>query len=662
MNPIQQVRSWLEQRRIRAEMRSVAGGGAVPAAPVLSGTFVTPETAIGLTAVYCALNVISGDVACLPRHVYKTLKGGGLEIESDHSAEWLLGAGDPNEDMGNFRYLQTEMGHVLGRGNGYSEIVRENGFPVGLEPLHPVKTLPKRTKAGKLYYLLDNKRELLAEDVLHFAGLGFDGVSGYSAITLCRQSLGVTIATEQHGAAFFGNGAIMGGVLKHPRRLGEAAQSNLRKTINQVHQGTQSAYNLLILEEGMDYQDRGISPEDSQFIEGRQFGVLEVARMFRCPPHKLGDYSQAHLANVEESNLDYLATTILTWVTMLDDEATRKLLTRKERQAGLVVLTDLRALLRGNTATRTAYYQVMRNMGAMSANDIRIAEGANPLPAGRGGDLYVVQGQYVPLEKVGETPVFPAQPPPKAEKSGRDRGKGRQSERPTKRRCGFNGATVPPGSSLARRMNENHDEAGRFAEGDSSKNGEYENHPDVQDLKAGHEIEIKDLHADYDQQQKDADKELVKDHKDLTRDQAKEAKQLDKDQAKEAAQLDKDQAREVKELARDQEKERAELEQDPTATAQDKVDLADEHKDAQDRLAEEHQNDRENLEQDHKEAKEDLAKAHEDQHKDLDEAHADAKASLEQDRKDAIEALQRDHKDELAETIQGIKDDEESEE
>src|SRR5271157_510889 len=132
MNAIQQVRSWLEQRRIRATMRSFAGGGAVPAAPVLSGTFVTPESAIGLTAVYCALNVISGDIASLPRHVYRSLDGGGLEIERDHPAEWLIGIGDPNEEMGRFRYLQTEMGHVLGRGNGYSEIVRKDGFPTAL--------------------------------------------------------------------------------------------------------------------------------------------------------------------------------------------------------------------------------------------------------------------------------------------------------------------------------------------------------------------------------------------------------------------------------------------------------------------------------------------------------------------------------------------------
>lgn len=406
MNPISHVRDWLRTRRLNTQLRALAGSGYVPAGPVLSGTFVTPETAISLTAVFCAINVISRDVACLPRHVYRKLDGGGLAIERGHPVEDLIGGGDPNEDMGRFRYVQTTMGHVLGRGNGYSEIVRSNGRPVGIELLHPVKTLPKRTASGALYYELDNKRKLLAEDVLHFAGLGFDGVTGYSPITVCRQSVGAGIAVEQFGAAFFGNGAVPRGVLRHPKTLSETAINNLRKTWNQVHQGSQSAHQLAILEEGADWTNTQISPEDSQFLQSRQFTVLEVGRMFSAPPHKLGDYSQAHLANVEESNLDYLATTILGWVTMLDDELSRKLLTSDERRR-FCVMTDLRALLRGNTAARTAYYTAMRNMGVMSADDIRRAEDLNPLAAGSGGDLYLVQSQYTPLDQVGKVPPQP---------------------------------------------------------------------------------------------------------------------------------------------------------------------------------------------------------------------------------------------------------------
>lgn len=407
MNPIRQARDWYARRRLHAELRALAGGGYVPSAPVLSGTFVTPETAIGLTAVYCAINVISRDVATLKRNVYKKLPGGGLEIDESHPAQEILRY-QPNSEMGRFRFNQAKMGHVLGRGNGYSEIVRKNGYPVSLELLHPVKTKPKRTPSGTLYYELENKRELLAEDVLHFAGLGFDGISGYSPITVCRQSMGVGIATEQFGASFFGNSAIPRGLLKYPKRLSEAAISNLRRTWNQVHQGSQSAHQLGILEEGADWVNTQISPEDSQFIESRKMTVLEVGRIFSCPPHKLGDYSQAHLANVEESNLDYIGTTILGWVEMLDDECNCKLLTRAERRTHEII-TDLRALLRGNTAARTAYYQVMRNLGAMSGDDIRIAESLNPIGPEKGGDKYLVQSQYTPLDQVGKSPP----PPPK---------------------------------------------------------------------------------------------------------------------------------------------------------------------------------------------------------------------------------------------------------
>lgn len=404
MNALASIRSWLQTQRLNAQIRALTGTGYAPAAPVLSGTYVTPETALGLTAVFCAINVVSRDVAALPRHVYRTLQGGGYEIEAGHHVEPLIGSLDPNDDMGRFRYVQTQMGHVLGRGNGLSEIVRSAGRPVAIELLHPVKTKPKRTAAGKLFYELENHKEILAEDVLHFAGLGFDGVSGYSPVTVCRQSVGAGLAVEQFGAAFFGNSAIPRGLLRFPKVLKEGALKNLRESWNRVHQGAQSAHQVAILEEGGEWVNTQISPEDSQFLQSRQFTVLEVARIFGVPPHKLQDYSSAHLANVEESNLDYLATTILGWVTMLDDEFSRKLLTRAERESGLVVMTDLRAMLRGNTSVRTTYYQAMRNMGAMSANDIRRAESLNPLPDGTGGELYLVQSQYTPLDQVGKAP------------------------------------------------------------------------------------------------------------------------------------------------------------------------------------------------------------------------------------------------------------------
>lgn len=392
-------------------------GGYVPAAPVLSGTFVTPETALGIAAVYCAINVISRDIAVLPRYVFRGYPDGGREIERTGYLGDLndLISVQPNDDMDALRWMQSEMAHALGRGNGYSEIVRKKGFIQSIQILHPAKTVPKRTdandggKPGRLYYELDNKKRLAPEDVLHFAGMGFDGIVGYSPITLMRQTVGLTMGAEQFGAAFFGNGARPGGWLKTAKKLSEPAVNNLRKTFNQIHQGSQSAHQVGILEEGMDWVDNQISPEDSQFIATREFQVKDIARMWSIPPHKIGDYSEADMANVEQSNLDYLTMTLMGWVAMIEAQLNTKLLSREDRKTHFIEL-DHSALIRGDIAAQMLRITTLRNTGAWSADDIRRDQRFNPLGPKIGGDKYVVQGQYVPLDQVGKMPSSTPKP------------------------------------------------------------------------------------------------------------------------------------------------------------------------------------------------------------------------------------------------------------
>jgi HK97 family phage portal protein len=392
-------------------------GGYVPAAPVLSGTFVTPETALGIAAVYSCINVISRDIAVLPRTVERRLPDGGFEPETAGELGDLneVLSMQPNSDMDAFRWMQSQMGHVLGRGNGYSEIVRRKGFVVSLEKLHPVKTIPKRTdgsgsgRRGQLYYELDNKKRLAPENVLHFAGLGFDGIQGYTPLTLMRQTIGLAMGAEQFGAAFFGNGAVAHGWLKTAKKLTEAAVNNLRKTFNQIHQGSQSAHQIGILEEGMDWVPNQISPEDAQMILTREFQVKDIARIYSITPHKIGDYSESHLANVEEANLDYVAMTLMGWVVMVEFQLNSKLLTREQRRTHRISL-DMSALLRGNIQAQMLRAQTLRNTGAWSADDIRRDQHMNPLGPKIGGDKYLVQSQYVPLDQVGKIPAAPPKP------------------------------------------------------------------------------------------------------------------------------------------------------------------------------------------------------------------------------------------------------------
>lgn len=378
-------------------------GGFAQAAPILSGTFVSPETALGLAAVFSAINVISRDIAVLPRNVFKVGPDGGREIAKGGYLGDLndLIAVQPNDDMSAFRWMRDSMGHTLGRGNGFSEIVRKKGFVQSVEILHPAKTLVKLTDSGKLYYELENKEKLAPEDILHFAGLGFNGVIGFSPITLMRQTIGLSMGVEQFGASFFGNGAFTSGWIKIAKKLTEPALANLRASFNRVHQGSQAAHQIGFLEEGNDWVPNQISPEDAQMILTREFQVKDIARIFAIPPHKIGDYSESHLANVEEANLDYLSMTLLGWVCMIEAELNLKLLTREQRQ-GYTISLDMSSLARGNITARMLRYQTMRNVGAMTANDIRIAEGMNPYDPDDGGDIPVIQSQYIPLNQLGK--------------------------------------------------------------------------------------------------------------------------------------------------------------------------------------------------------------------------------------------------------------------
>jgi HK97 family phage portal protein len=556
---------------LQARSSSTAiGSGYVAAAPVLSGTYITPQTALGLTAVYAAINVISRDVATLPLNVYRKLPNGGREIAEDHPVQELV-RWQPNDDMDAHRLRRDSMGHTLGWGNGLQEIVRNKrtGTPEALEMLHPSKTVPKRTESKSLYYELDGDKDkrLSPENVLHFAGLGFNGISGYTPLTVARQSIGTGFAAEQFGASFFGNGAVSKGILKLARKLSPAGKSNLRNSINQVHQGAQSAHQFMILEEGMDWVNTQINPDDAQFIATRQFTVIEIARLYSLPPHKIGDYSEAHINNVEDANLDYIVTTLAGWLSMLEYQYNLKLLTRFDRRK-YVILHDMSALMRGNMAARVAYYQGMRNMGCMSADDILSAEGKNPLGPKKGGDKYLVQMQYQPLERAGEPPInrLPKDPPAKQTNAFRP-GRHNPNHGPDgKFSAGHGGSGGLGGHGLAG------DDA-RIAQ--SNALGEQlADHPDpVTELarSTGHAPDAawdldarqqhRDLLAGQAEERKSFDRDQAGEHKEMIREQGKEAKEFERDQRKDLGEFDREQAKDASRFDRKQAREKAEDDQ-----------------------------------------------------------------------------------------------------
>lgn len=380
--------------------------------PVLSGIVVTPQTALTLTAVYSAINVLSTDRAKLPFGLYRSTPGGGRKHLKRDPRNRLVSV-KPNPEMNGMRYRQMEMGHTLGWGNQYSEIVRDGqGMPTALWPLNPGTTKPFRDEQTKSLYYKDTNtgKKFLPENILHIAGLSFDGIMGYSPVTMARQAIGLGIAAEQFGAALFGNGAIPKGILQTPKRLSEIAVKRLRESWELIHGGSQNAHRTAILEEGTTWTSTQINPDDAQFLATRQFQVVEIARLFNMPPHKIGDYSESHLANLEEANTDYVINTLMGWLCCIEAEYNQKLLFEDE-QDRLHFHHDVNALLRGNMTARSTFYRELKTVGVVNADTIAAREGL-PIPGKEnGGNLYLVQSQNIPQQNAGKPQPKPAPEP-----------------------------------------------------------------------------------------------------------------------------------------------------------------------------------------------------------------------------------------------------------
>lgn len=400
--------------RLGSRVASIEPGqstGFAMGAPVLSGVVVTPQTALTFMAVYAAINTISTDVAKLPLRVMRRGKGSIAPYPKDPRTR-LLGVA-PNGEMNAFRFWKTSLGHVLGWGNAYSEIERDGaGMPVALWPLHPGTIRPRREEKSRALYYEDTStaRRYLPENILHIAGLSFDGIQGYSPILLGRQAVGLGLGAEQFGASFFGNGAIPKGMLKIKNRLTDGAARRMREDFDRQHAGTQNANRVAVLEEGTEWVDTQIAPDAAQFLVTRQFQVLEIARMFNLPPSKLQDYSQAHLTNMEEGNRQYLESTLTGWLEAIVSEVNLKLFFEDE-QARFFVLHDTSALMRGNTQARGEFYKTMKMMGVMNADTIAGLEGLPQPGPDNGGDLYLVQSQNVPQQLAGKPQPKPAPAP-----------------------------------------------------------------------------------------------------------------------------------------------------------------------------------------------------------------------------------------------------------
>jgi len=368
-----------------------------------AGIPVSEKTALELPAMLAALTVLATDTAVLPLNVYQRLPDGGRIHRYDHPVEERLAINPDGEGESTAVTWRTAwMSHALTHGNGYAEIQRTGrGAIYGLHLLDPDTTRAERD-SGKLRYRIGGNKYLPPSNVLHLAGLGYDGITGYSFVRLLRRAIGVGIAEETYTADYFANGSEPGGVIESPVALKPDAVRNLRQGWEGRHGGPGRRHRVAVLEQGAKWNATTSDPEKAQLIESRKYQLLEVLRPWRVPPHKAGDYSMSHLANIEASNLDYLMTALMYWLVAIEQQCHLKLFSAAERRAGLYVEHNVLALLRGDIVSRFNAYHAALADGWMSRDEVRQRENLNPIGEEIGGGKYLVQLNQTTLEKIGE--------------------------------------------------------------------------------------------------------------------------------------------------------------------------------------------------------------------------------------------------------------------
>lgn len=375
-----------------------------------SGATVTVSTAMQMVAVYSCIDILARTVGSLPLYLYKRLPGGGKELVRKHPLFSLMRR-KPNPEMTAMRYRSTLQGHLASWGNAYSYIDwGGNGYPKAVWPIRPDRVDVTR-KNGSLeykYYPGSEDRKLSKgftipnENMLHIPGFGFDGLVGYSPISLAREAVGLGLATEEFGARFFGSGTHPGMIVEHPSKMSAQAHANLKQSLQETYSGLGNSHRLMLLEEGMKANKIVIDPKDSQFLETRKFQINEICRLYHIPPHMLADVEKSTSwgSGIEEQNIGFITHTMRPWFVLWEEELSRVLLLERE-QEDFFFEFDLMALLRGDSEKRWNAYIMGKRNGILNADEIRNWENLNPIEGGKGRE-YIVEKNMIGLSDLGK--------------------------------------------------------------------------------------------------------------------------------------------------------------------------------------------------------------------------------------------------------------------
>jgi HK97 family phage portal protein len=398
-------------QRISSEPRHTERSRVAYSPRTLAGVPITPDTAVTVATVWACLRYLSQTVAVLPWHVMRE-GANGAEIVKTHNVDRLIYK-RPNPEWSSFQLRETLTHWALRWGNGYAEIETDQaGRPFALWPIHPERVdVCRDPDTGVLFYEVNNgsseKAEIPAENMFHVRGFG-EGPVGVNVIHYAAQSIGWARAAQLFGSAFFGNGAQPSLIVRNKKALTEPGLKAQKAEFAQLYKGPRNSHRTAHVDNDTDVTPLSFNVEETQLIEVHQFLVEEICRWFGVPPHKVMHLLRATFSNIEHQAIEVVVDSVSPWVKRFEDEADYKLF--GQNRQGLYTKMNMRALLRGDNASRVAFYKEMVGIGAYTPNRVLELEDENTF--GPDGDKHVMQSQWTTLERIGEEPVEAVAPAP----------------------------------------------------------------------------------------------------------------------------------------------------------------------------------------------------------------------------------------------------------
>ena len=401
MRVVQRLAEWLRKDAPPRPL-SIADPAGWPVDRVWSGSDVSAESALSLSAVWACVNLLAGTIASLPVGVWERRAGERVRV-AGHPLYRLL-HDSPNHDqtaVDFWEYLQSSLELW---GNAYARIERTGGRIAGLVPINPAVISVRRLASGRIEYgWAENGRSyrVLDDDVFHVRGFGGGPLQGMSTLYFGRQAIGGAMAADRAAAETFRNGLRPSGVLTFETWLRPDQREIAERRLVEKFAGAQNAGRPMVLEGGTKWQALTLNPEDAQMLESRRFGIEEICRLFGVPPHMIGhtEKSTSWGTGLEQQTLAFQKFTLRRRIKRLEQAIEKQLLTPAERGRGVTVEFNLEGLLRADSASRAKFYQTMTMIGAMTINEVRALEN---LPRVEGGDVPRMQMQNVPITEAGD--------------------------------------------------------------------------------------------------------------------------------------------------------------------------------------------------------------------------------------------------------------------